>query len=381
MDIGLIILFSFIGGFILNLMPCTLPILALKAYSVNKPGLNQENFRGKLLLTFAGVVVSFICMACIISLIKYSGNYVNIGFSFQQPVFIISVAVSLCFFLVGIRGDLGFITLAFRNKLADFFTGFFTATIAAPCAAPLMAVAFSYVLAEDNYFNIIVSFLFCGIGLGLPYILLAYYKNSYQLISKIGKLRFFYSSLEFMIIITILWLCYIYANLVGFWSSLLLFLSLILIKFALERKNLPLIIALVLGAFYFPQTLKNNIKKPVIISENYWKNFNEDEFDKAIADGDVVILDITADWCVTCKYNKFTVLDNPRVIEFLKRYNVIGFRLDYTKPEARFNQILQRLKIHNLPFTAIYSNKHKQAQVLSPLIMPRELYSKIQSAK
>lgn len=180
-----VLLLAFVGGLILNFMPCIFPILTLKAISLVQGRLNHRQMRIDSLLYLAGVVLSFMIIAGILAFLRAQGEHIGWGFQLQSPVFVavILVIFVIVFFLlldlIKVRNPfadrLGRISMSNR-RIGAFATGFFAVLIASPCTAPFMGIAIGYTLMQPLYVYLPV-FLSLSLGYALPFTLVGFFRR------------------------------------------------------------------------------------------------------------------------------------------------------------------------------------------------------------
>ena len=336
-----IIIIAFAGGFILNFMPCVLPVLSLKM--IQLVGFRAESrmvYRKKIVLNILGIMTTFLLLSFLTFLVKATGNYVGWGIQFQSPYFLIFMILLTFMFALNLFGVfhyflpskfLTFLSYKQEGYIGDFITGMFLTLLATPCTAPLVGTAIGFALS-GGFVDIFSILLFMGLGLSLPLIILLFFPNIINFIPKPGNwLIVFKKLMALSLLVTSLWLT-------GILLSLL------------------------------------NIKNPISkvdknFSETNWNIEQNFVFPSQLAqEGNTVFVDITADWCITCKVNKKFVLDNPEVIELFKKNNIIFLQLDWTKPNDKIKEFLAHKGRYGLPYNEIYSPSLINGKILPELL-------------
>ena len=336
-----IIIIAFAGGFILNFMPCVLPVLSLKM--IQLVGFRAESrmvYRKKIVLNILGIMTTFLLLSFLTFLVKATGNYVGWGIQFQSPYFLIFMILLTFMFALNLFGVfhyflpskfLTFLSYKQEGYIGDFITGMFLTLLATPCTAPLVGTAIGFALS-GGFVDIFSILLFMGLGLSLPLIILLFFPNIIKFIPKPGNwLIVFKKLMALSLLVTSLWLT-------GILLSLL------------------------------------NIKNPISkvdknFSETSWNIEQNFVFPSQLAqEGNTVFVDITADWCITCKVNKKFVLDNPEVIELFKKNNIIFLQLDWTKPNDKIKEFLAHKGRYGLPYNEIYSPSLINGKILPELL-------------
>lgn len=330
-----IIFFAFLGGLILNLMPCVLPVLSLKILSVASHG-GKESRReifANFMASAAGILASFWLMAATVVGLKAVGNTVGWGIQFQHPAFLVFLIAVLLAFAVNMWGLFEIPLPRFIAKhgsrksgdeptmLGHFLTGAFATLLATPCTAPFLGTAVGFALAGSTL-DIFAIFTFLGLGLAFPYILLALSPKLFKRLPKPGKwmvtLR---RALALALLLTALWLM------------------------------------TVLSAVVTTRTLDIG-----------WQTFDEALIATAVADGKTVIVDVTADWCLTCKANKRLVLEQSEVQAALAAENIVRLQADWTLRDEEIATYLRKYGRYGIPFNIVYGPEAPEGIVLPELL-------------
>lgn len=362
------LVFAFLGGLILNLMPCVLPVISLKLFGLIR---HQNYTRAQLMkhnLSYtAGVIATFMSLAGVIVALKATGEEVGWGFQLQSPAFILIMMLILFVLSLNLFGLFEFVTPG-GNKLGnaqveegvvgDFFSGVLTTILSTPCSAPFLGTALTFAFTTSTAM-IFLMFLFIGLGLAFPFVMTAVFPQSLQIFPKPGawmeKLKYF---LGLTLLATVIWLYDVFASLVHFelisWKLNLLFALWFFAFFFVKKisKNKVLTAA----AFVLPIVLtgfaiKNLELKPsmaaVVAKESAWKPWSEEKLSEE--KGKLVFMDFTAEWCLTCKVNKKLVLETDGFEELSKKYDLVLMRADWTKRDDNITQYLKRYGAVGVP--------------------------------
>lgn len=330
-----LIFFAFLGGLILNLMPCVLPVLSLKVMSVLSHG--KEESRRKIFRNFmasaAGIIASFWLMAGTLSVMKAAGDTIGWGIQFQHPAFLIFLIVIILVFALNMWGLFEiplprFIASRVKARheqeptmTGHFLTGAFATLLATPCTAPFLGTAIGFALA-GSVFDIFTIFTFLGLGLALPYILLALLPGLFK-----------------------------YMPRPGVWMLVL-------------RKLLAL--ALVATALWLASVLYTVSTQPTL--DAGWQKFDESLIAPAVADGKIVIVDITADWCITCKANKRLVLEQEDIVNAMSQANMLKLQGDWTQRDETIAAYLRKYSKFGIPFNIVYGPAAPDGIILPELL-------------
>ena len=403
-----ILAFAVLGGLILNLMPCVLPVLSLKMLSVI--GLGGEDprvVRKGFLASAAGILVSFLILGSAAVILKATGQATGWGTQFQQPVFLTVMAVVVALFAANLWGMFEIRLPSFVSDRAatagqgnpgagqgmagHFATGAFAALLATPCSAPFLGTAVGFALARGA-FEIYAIFTALGLGLALPYLLVAAFPALANRFPKPGQwmvtLR---KTLAFALVATAAWLLIVLDTQIGrsaaMATAVLLIAMVAVIAFhhrASERQRKfvmsgPVIVGL-LAILVPPQLGQTNVKS-VTASAGYWQKFDPAAISGHVAAGNTVFVDVTADWCVTCKVNKALVLDTDAISKRLKQKNVVAMRADWTRPDPEITGFLQRFMRYGIPFNVVFGPQARQGIVLTELLRRDAVISALNGAQ
>jgi len=342
-------LFALIGGAILNIMPCVLPVLSIKLISIiNHLDAKVSRIRFAFLSTILGILFCFLILASIAFALKFAGHAFGWGFQFQNNYFLIFLIIVLAIFAANLLGvfeinfDRFFVNTINKkideasgkrkNFIANFLSGILAVLLATPCSAPFLGSAISFALTQ-NFSTIFIIFLLIGIGFSLPYFILLINPRIVYLLPKPGNWMLKVKKLmAFFLILTITWL----------------------------------------GYTLIDQNKSNN--------NDGWQEFNEEEIASLVAEGKTVIVDITADWCITCKFNKARVLNDAEVLNKLNSSYIVKMRGDITKPNEKIMNFLHKNNRFAIPFNAIYGPNAKNGLLTSELLNKKDLLELINQA-
>ena len=383
------ILFALIGGFILNLMPCVLPVLSLKILSVVSHGGGKErDVRSSFLVTAAGILFSFLVLAGITITLKEFGMMLGWGVQFQQPIFLVCLIILLTLFAANMWG-LYEIPLprwladnmseaAYHPKLAgDFVTGAFATLLATPCTAPFLGTAVGFALASGPR-DVLIIFFVLGFGMILPYLAIALFPKLATSLPKPGlwmiTLR---HVLGYALAATAFWLTWVlsaqitprFAAFVGLsMAGIVILLS--LKKTSVSKKLLKFglfdFVVVALGI-----TLSGSlIPKAAPTVDALWQPFNETAIAANVEEGKIVFVDVTADWCLTCKANKKFILSQPDLSDRLFHSDIISMQADWTNPDPGISAFLQKYGRYGIPFNAVFGPNAPEGIVLPELLTP-----------
>jgi len=390
-NILLILLMAFIGGFILNFMPCVLPVLSLKISRVlSTQDKSHSSVRFNFLLTTLGIITSFIFLAIITVFLKNITGEIGWGIQFQQPIFLFFLIFVLILFSLNLFNLLAInlpgkltnnISSYIDNKKHGiaFFEGAFATLLATPCSAPFLGSAVSFALSSSFYITLSI-FIVLGLGMSFPYILFIIFPSFTKFLPRPGVWMVYLKYvLGVGVMLTALWLCYVCIMIIGFSIFGAVILSLILLILLLNKRvykdkyGILLILLLIMGSYYLYKD--KVLDKYSLFSNNSseWENYNSESLLKHISNGKTVFIDITADWCVTCKVNKLLVLNSKEFRNIINNNNIILMRGDWTKPDKEITSFLQESNRYGIPFNALYSLNYQKGYIFSELLTLREI--------
>ena len=386
-SIVFIFFISILGGFILNLMPCVFPVLSIKLLSI----LNSEtnNVRLSFLYTAFGIVSSFLLLALIFAILKQLGISVSWGMQFQEPYFLIFILFILTFFCLNTLGVFEInLPNVFKNNniynlgnnffTKNFFNGFFATLLATPCTAPFVGSALTIAFTQTSTILFII-FILMGIGMSLPYLAVAIFPQSISLLPKSGKWTIYVKYfLSFLLLATIIWVLNILYNFYNYFFiiifiliTLSLFLSFAFDFFKIYISTFSIFILLLIPLLSFFDQNKN------LKSDKGWLNFNEIKLDQMINNNEVLFIDVTADWCVTCQFNKFNILEKENIKILFKKNDIKLIRADWTKPDKSIDNFLKKFNKFGIPFNIFFSSKYPDGIILSEILTEEEIIQTI----
>ena len=341
----LILLFSCIGGFILNFMPCVLPVLGLKinSFMQDLQSKNRINIKLSSLSIVLGIISTFLLFALITSTLRFFGQSVGWGMQFQSTTFILFIIFILILFILNLLGLFEIrlpkiFNLFLKNKnfsqnsntyIKNYFTGILSTLLATPCTAPFVGTAISVALSQNVLFSLLI-FLFMGVGKSMPYLIFIVYPHIINFFPKPGKwfayLKYFFA---FLLMLTVLWLINI--------------------------------------LFTSKQT----------ISEN-WEEFEVYKINKYLDQGYNVFVDVTAEWCLSCAVNKKLVLDQEDIKNLFINRDIKTLRADWTDRNDNILKYLNTYNKYGIPFNILYTTSKPDGFIFSEILSKNQIRSAIE---
>ncbi len=380
-----ILALAVLGGLILNLMPCVLPVLSLKVLGlVSHGGNSPRTVRLSFLASSGGIVFSFWVLAGALIAMKLAGASIGWGIQFQQPLFLIALLLVVILFacnmwgffeinLPGWLSGIGERSAHVHGLAGHFLTGAFATLLATPCSAPFLGTAVGFALVRGPW-EIFMVFTALGLGLALPYLMISLFPKLATLLPKPGPwMVILRKVLALALLATALWLLSILWVQIGNNSVVILAVLLGLLVGTLylaprlKHFAKALAVLLVIGTFTVPSFTEQNAATPAEV-ETLWTKFDLAKIDSLIAKGHIVFVDVTADWCLTCKVNKNLVLYQGNTFEALSSPKVIAMKADWTKPDETIAAYLASFKRFAIPFNAVYGPKAPKGILLPELL-------------
>lgn len=380
-----IIFCAVLGGLILNCMPCVLPVLMIKLRSF---GIKTSNLsKNANLYTFAGIFSCFIVLAICVIILKSIGTAVGWGMHFQSAYFLNTAALAVFIFALFAYERLRFNVYSEGQKIGDsvfvreFSAGVLSTILAIPCTAPFLGTAATFAL-DGEWYETIFIFTAIAIGFGLPY-LVVHFVNIPSFIHPgtwMNKLKGF---LNLGICTAFLWLFWLLSNHLNLYFLLLLIILYCIVFVSAGKYRIPFISAAMLilfVPFFASQSRIDTHGKNNAISEN-WESFSQEKIDDYISSGKVIFVKITADWCMTCQYNKAFMLKTPSFKNLIKENHVILMEGDITYHDENIRDFLVKHKQSGIPFNIIFGPGTKNGIILSTLPTLSEIKDAITKAQ
>ena len=401
-NLAQMLLFALLGGLILNLMPCVLPVMGMKLNSVLHSGTDKTRIRLRFLATSAGILTSFALLAAMVTVLKLTGASLGWGIQFQNPWFIgLMVAVTFIFAmnLLGLFEMLlpssmsGRMATAGGNGLAgSFCEGVFATLLATPCSAPFLGTAVAFALAAPLT-DLWLVFMLLGLGMALPWLFVALIPKTALLLPRPGPwMNSLKVLLALMMLASSLWLASLLGLHLGSTASgiitLLLTATALIVFIATGQRRAPLfwLGVILLAAFggyqlrgMFGADDETSARTPH--QQIAWQPLSEEAITRAQAQGKRVFVDISADWCVTCKVNEHRVLNQPEIIAALNQPDVVALRGDWSQPSDLITAFLQTRNSYAIPFNQVYGPGLTDGKILPPLLDKSTVLDTLKNAK
>jgi thiol:disulfide interchange protein DsbD len=375
------ILFSLIGGLLLNLMPCVFPVISLKILNFVNHSENKKQTSLHGFAFSAGSILMFVLVGLSVVLLKGLGMDIGWGYQLQSPL-IVSLLIFLFIFLAGFfllnvnflnsLLNIGSAGVSAPSYMNSFGTGFLAVIVATPCTAPFMGSALGFAILQPSFSSFLI-FLFLGIGFAFPYILLSVFPSMLSLLPKPGAwMETFKQFMAFPMILTALWLVWVLSSQIESFQLVLVLLGISLIVFFYWLNQLKIfskaglrfrnfIYLAVLVSLFFTLPIE---KSSFEIERN---SFSNEELTKRLAEGPV-FLNFTADWCITCKVNERVALKTNETLKFFEDRNIFYLEADWTNKNELITKKLASFGRSSIPLYIYYPGEKRK-----PIILPEIL--------
>lgn len=372
-DVLLIILGgAFLGGILLNLMPCVLPVLSLKVFSLlKKKEIAPKIMRIHGLVFMGGVLASFLTLVLILMIVK-SYTPVHWGFQLHVPHFVISLILLFTILALNLFGvfEMGVTLTRFFPKAVTheywgtFFEGVLITLVSTPCTAPFMGSALA-VAFSTTVFKSFLIFLFLGLGISFPFLLLCFFPRWLKWLPQSGQwMQTLKQFLGFPLLLTTLWMLWVYGQQSTLLQLFQVFLGIFLVAMGLWFYGQSFLVRspyllriffsgfVVLGgylAFTAPLVQKQDA---------LWQPYDPKKIEKLEASHSPYFIQFTAHWCLTCQTNNKLVLQDPEVLKGFKDKNIQLFSADYTNRDPVITKALEKYKKIGVPSYVFFAG-HK----------------------
>jgi len=403
------LLFGFVGGFILNLMPCVLPVISLKIFGfVQQAGQSRQKILQSGLAFTAGIFAWFIGLALILIALKAAGHQITWAVQFTNPYFVLFMSVVVLVFALNLFGvfEISLPQSATRGLLSasgaegnagPFFQGVFATVLATPCTAPFLGTALGFAFTQSAGV-ILAMFVAIAAGMSAPYFLLSAQPAWLRFLPKPGpwmvQVKQF---MGFLLLATLLFLLYVLGAQRGtdavIWAScFLLVISIVcwmkgaFITATTSAKGraiavVAMAILLAAAGFYFIGGKFRSTRLDTLQSETVgdWRPFTPERLQEELNQGHLVFVDFTAAWCLTCKFNEASVLESAAVREAFQRHSVTKLKADWTNGDPTITKLLQHFGRPGVPLYVLYPGKSQDPVVFPELLTKSIIVDKLET--
>jgi suppressor for copper-sensitivity B len=408
--LAVMLLLALLGGLILNAMPCVLPVLSLKVFGLMRSAGHgrSEVVRGAL-ATAAGILASFIALAIAAIGAKAAGAAVGWGIQFQRPGFVAFLAVVVVLFCLNLWG---LFEIPLPQRLArlggsgpreglagHFASGLFATLMATPCSAPFLGTAVGFALGQEAP-SILAIFAAVGLGMALPYLLLAVVPGAARLLPRPGAwMDTLRGIMGFLLAAAAVWLFYVLSSQISLERLAMIQLGLLAMALFLWLRHRQMLsgsphtgrrwlaeagmimaVALTVGTAAVGSgprlTAQAGDTAPGLIE---WQPWDRARAESLASEGQLVFVDVTADWCFTCKVNERLVLETPEIAGAFAEHGVVPMKADWTNRNDEIGKFLAEHGRYGIPFYLLY-RPGQEPRVFSELLTKEGLQEAVQVA-
>ena len=402
LTLGIALIFAFIGGLILNLMPCVLPVLSLKVMGLIHHRQSNRAWVYGMIYT-AGILTTFALLASVILSFKSAGEVIGWGFQLQNPIFvgsIIALLILLSLHLFGLfeigtaLGRLQNLVAHKNGMVSTFFAGVLMTIVATPCTAPFMVGAIAYALTQEAS-TVYLVFSSMALGLAMPYIVLTAFPSLLKWLPKPGAWEITLKQiLAFPVLITAWWLYTVLDIQVGSMQATMVLLGAIILAFgcwALGRfaemnssfkakvfGYSVFVLSLLTYTYLLLDASNSTTNDGVTADGQYaeeinWQTWSKEVVDEAVAQGRPVFVDFTAQWCITCKVNKKIALSSAETALLFEQKGVLPLVADWTKKDPVITAELNKYGHKGVPLYLYYPAGKTVPIILPQLLTPARI--------
>jgi thiol:disulfide interchange protein DsbD len=387
--------FAFVGGLLLNLMPCVFPILSIKVLGfVHRGGEDRARVRAHGLAFGLGVIVSFLALAAVIQVLRAGGTRLGWGFQLQSPTFVAGMAILFFVIALNLLGvfEVGTWLASVTGRIAQpagypdsFLSGALATLVATPCTAPFMGTALGFALTQRAATTLIV-FGTLGIGMATPYVVLSLAPSLIERLPRPGAwMETLKQLLAFPLLGTVIWLLWVFGLQTGMGGATSLLIALLLVGFVtwiLGRWQAQLITArtrlvtrgIAAVALFLAGALvvRGSGGDAAAASGLSWQPFSAARVQELRAAGRTVFVDFTAAWCITCQVNEQVVLSSRTVTDAFVQYDVATLQADWTKFDQEITDALESFGRSGVPLYVVYPGDGYMSPIVLPTILSKQ---------
>ena len=404
------LLFGFIGGIILNLMPCVLPVISLKIFGfIQQAGQSRQKILRSGIAFTVGIFAWFLALALLLIGLKGAGRDLTWGgFQFTNAYFVLALSVIVLVFALNLFGVFeislpqsmtrGLLSTSERKDfLGSFFQGVFATMLATPCTAPFLGTALGFAFTQSPTI-ILAMFIAIASGMSAPYLLLSAQPGWLRFLPKPGPWMLHLKEfMGFLLLATLLFLLYVLGAQRGLegaiWASCFLLVISVACwmkgAFAVPtasaaKRGLVLVLMLVLvfaSGIYFIGDKFQSAKVASADSQlrGGWQAFTPERLQTELEQGRTVFVDFTAAWCLTCKFNEANVLESQDVREAFQRHGIVKLKADWTNGDPVITKLLRHFGRPGVPLYVLYPGKNEEPIVFPELLTKGMLLEKVET--
>ena len=405
------LLFGFIGGIILNLMPCVLPVISLKIFGfIQQAGQSRQKILRSGIAFTIGIFAWFIALALLLIALKGAGRDVTWGgFQFTNAYFVLVLSVIVLVFALNLFGVFEISlpqsmtrsllsTTERKDLLGSFFQGVFATVLATPCTAPFLGTALGFAFTQSPAI-ILAMFVAIAAGMSAPYLLLSAQPAWLRFLPRPGPWMLHVKQfMGFLLLATLLFLLYVVGAQRGLEGAIWASCFLLVISVACWMKGaflvptasvfkrsvvvvLMLVLVLISGIYFIGGKFRStNLASTNSQLRGDWQAFTPERLQTELEQGRFVFVDFTAAWCLTCKFNEANVLESAEVREAFQRHGIVKLRADWTNGDPVITKLLQHFGRPGVPLYVLYPGKNEEPIVFPELLTKGMLLEKLETS-
>ncbi len=391
----LALVFAFLGGILLNLMPCVFPILSLKILgAASQGGEDRVQVRNQGVLFALGVILAFLALAGLLIALRAGGNQLGWGFQLQSPTFVAFMAA--LFFAIGLNlmglFEVGAALTRIGGRIGEsgspgesLASGVLATFIATPCTAPFMGAALGFALTRSIPETLLI-FGFLGFGMALPYLILSLAPGLLEKLPRPGPwMETLRHVMAFPMFATVIWLIWVFGQQTGIGGATYLLSALLFVTSAgwmvgrwqrTDKRSgiVARAVSLVMWAIAIGLVARGAAQEaPLMAVTEGWTPYSQAEVDRTLAEGTPVFLDFTAAWCLTCQVNERVVLDTDDVQQAFQDRNVALFKADWTRYDPEITEALEALGRSGVPVYVLYRGGSGSEPYILPALLTEQI--------
>ena len=379
------LLFAFLGGIILNLMPCVFPVISLKVMSFLKlADSNPRQIRIHALTFSGGVLFTFIAIALLLLGLKATGELVGWGFQLQSPEIVgfLAIVMTMIGFilLTDININVGnlFLTQSVTQSSGlsnSFWTGALAVIVASPCTAPFMGAALGYAIIQPSVVSMVV-FISLALGFALPYLILGWNPQLIAMLPKPGEwMEILKKFFAFPMFATSIWLLWVFEQQTAGNDLIILLAMCLLASFGVWIFTQKSKIASAIGALFVITAflLVGNIEKSAAPSGETLSEWNAQTEINLQRQNQAYLINFTAAWCITCQTNETLVLGTKEIQAFLKNQNIQYIKADWTNRNSEIAAALEAYERSGVPLYVFWKPGMDQAKILPAILRKKDI--------
>lgn len=387
----ILILLSFLGGIVLNGMPCVFPIISLKIFSMIKNAkLSSDEKKKNGIMYCIGCVFSFFIIGTTLLLLRNAGHKIGWGFFMQSPTFVTIFSISFVLAALSMFGILHIPSFVKKRntailkscKLRPFFEGIACSISSATCVGPFVGAVISYALLSESSLKSLLLFICMGLGVSLPIAATSFIPKAGKLFPKPGNwINILTKIIGFVLLLSVTWIYSILSAQIGAKKLVIIIAFTIIIALSVwiydeaRKSNIKKIIPYTIASLCFITScamIFHTIHNQQTKNQINWTAFSFEKLNQLQAEKKPVFIQFTADWCLNCKFNE-KVLKSDKITELFKKYNVECIKIDWTNRSPDTTNLLEVFGSSSVPLSVIYLPKSSSPIIISGIVSEEQI--------